>query len=340
MRSWQARRNTACPSRENGFELHSSLPIANRKSKIDNLMTDRSHLLTELRLSESMNLDSISIEQAVDLMNAQDRKAVDAVATQRDANVATVKLVVAGLRNGGRLLYFGAGTSGRLGVLDAAECPPTFRTDPQMVQGTIAGGEAAMFRAQEGAEDRPEDGAAAVDAKGTGPNDVVMGIAAGGTTPYVHGALIRAAERGAKTVFLTCVQATPNEPPVDVVIRPLTGPEVVTGSTRLKAGTATKLVLNTISTIAMVQLGKVYENLMVDLRATNSKLQDRAQRIVAIVTGSPKDKCAELLKQADGHVKLAIVMHECSLSAAEAQARLESADGNLREAMRTENQPN
>jgi len=296
-------------------------------------MTDRSHLLTELRLAESMNLDSMSIEQAVDLMNAQDRKALEAVETQRDPIASAIKLVVVALRNGGRLLYFGAGTSGRLGVLDAAECPPTFRTDPQMVQGTIAGGEAAMFRAQEGAEDRPEDGAAAVDAKNAGANDVVMGIAAGGTTPYVHGALIRGRERGTKTVFLTCVQATPNEPPVDVVIRPLTGPEVVTGSTRLKAGTATKLVLNTISTIAMVQLGKVYQNLMVDLRATNSKLQDRSQRIVATVTGLPKEKCAELLQQADGHVKLAIVMQKCSLSAAEARGRLEMAGGKLREAL-------
>jgi N-acetylmuramic acid 6-phosphate etherase len=296
-------------------------------------MPDRSHLLTELRLPESMNLDSMSIEQAVALMQAQDVRAVEAVATQRDAISAASKLVVAALRSGGRLLYFGAGTSGRLGVLDAAECPPTFRTDPQMVQGTIAGGEAAMFRAQEGAEDRAQDGAAAVDAKNAGPNDCVMGIAAGGTTPYVHGVLIRGRERGAKTIFLTCVQATPTDPPVDVVIRPLTGPEVVTGSTRLKAGTATKLVLNTISTIAMVQLGKVYENLMVDLRATNSKLQDRAQRIVSTLTGLPKEQCAELLKQADGHVKLAIVMQKCSLTAAEARERLEKACGKLREAV-------
>jgi N-acetylmuramic acid 6-phosphate etherase len=298
-------------------------------------MTDRSHLLTEQRLPESMNLDSLSIEQAVALMNAQDSSAVEAVAGQRDAIARAIELVVAGLRSGGRLLYFGAGTSGRLGVLDAAECPPTFRTDPLMVQGTIAGGEAAMFRAQEGAEDRAPDGAAAVDAKAAGANDVVMGIAAGGTTPYVHGALIRAAQRGAKTVFLTCVQQTPNEPPVDVVIRPLTGPEVVTGSTRLKAGTATKLVLNTISTIAMVQLGKVYENLMVDLRATNSKLQDRAERIVATVTGLPRERCAELLKQADGHVKLAIVMHQRALSASEARQQLESAGGRLRESLRS-----
>jgi N-acetylmuramic acid 6-phosphate etherase len=292
-------------------------------------MDDRSHLLTEQRLSESMNLHTMSVEHAVALMNAQDAKAVQAVESQREAIADAIRLVVAALQSGGRLLYFGAGTSGRLGVLDAAECPPTFRTDPQMVQGTIAGGEVAMFRSQEGAEDKAEDGAAAVDAKAAGHNDVVMGIAAGGTTPYVHGALRRAAERGAKTIFLTCVQAVANEPEVDVVIRPLTGAEVVTGSTRLKAGTATKLVLNTISTVAMVQLGKVYENLMVDLRATNSKLQDRAQRIVATLTGLPRERSAELLHQANGHVKLAILMHAKSVNARDAEMIIQSAGGSL-----------
>src|SRR5207237_438135 len=171
------------------------------------------------------------------------------------------------------------------------------RTDPRMVVGTIAGGDAAMFRAQEGAEDRAEDGAAAVDANEAGDNDVVVGIAAGGTTPYVHGALRRARERGAKTVFLTCVQEVAEEPTVDVVIRPLTGPEVVTGSTRLKAGTATKLVLNTITTIAMVQLGKVYENLMVDLRATNTKLWDRGARIISTISNLPRNDAMDLLQK-------------------------------------------
>src|SRR3954470_7426776 len=211
-------------------------------------MQDRAHLLTEQRLPASMALDVMSTEQAVALMNAQDAAAVAAVGAER-ANVArAVELVVAALTAGGRLIYVGAGTSGRLGVLDAAECPPTFRTDPEQVQGIIAGGEQAMFRAQEGAEDRAEDGAAAVDAKNVGQSDIVCGIAAGGTTPYVHGALRRGAERGAKTVFIACVEPTPDEPPVDVAIRPLVGPEVVTGSTRLKAGTATKLVLNTLTT--------------------------------------------------------------------------------------------
>lgn len=298
-------------------------------------MHDRSHLLTEQRLPESMNLDSMGVEDAVALMNVQDAAAVAAVATQCSQIARAVELVAAALSSGGRLLYFGAGTSGRLGVLDAAECPPTFRTDPRMVQGIIAGGETAMFRAQEGAEDKPEDGASAVDAKDVGPSDVVMGIAAGGTTPFVHGALRRAAERGAKTVFLSCVQPVPGEPPVDVVIRPLTGPEVVTGSTRLKAGTATKLVLNTISTLAMVRAGKVYQNLMVDLRATNQKLWDRGARIIATVTGLDRQSSVDLLRRADGHVKAAIVMQSRKVDLPAARNLLAEANGSLRAALGT-----
>jgi N-acetylmuramic acid 6-phosphate etherase len=296
-------------------------------------MQDRSHLLTEQRLAESMELDAMPVKDAVALMNAQDAAAVAAVAAEHGNIAAAVRMVADALRAGGRLIYFGAGTSGRLGVLDAAECPPTFRTDPEMVQGVIAGGEAAMFRAQEGAEDRPEDGAAAVDAKVVGPSDVVMGIAAGGTTPFVHGALRRAAERGAKTIFLSCVQSVPGEPPVDVVIRPLTGPEVIAGSTRLKAGTATKLVLNAISTLAMVQLGKVYQNLMVDLRATNQKLRDRGARIVATITGVGRDEAAQLLRRADGHVKAAVVMHAQGVDLPEARRLLDRTGGRLRDAM-------
>src|SRR5437773_653312 len=205
-------------------------------------MQDRSHLITEQRLAESMELDAMSIRQAVRLMHEQDLRAVEAVASQEEVIAKGVEIVVEGLRRGGRLIYFGAGTSGRLGVLDAAECPPTFRTDPQMVQGVIAGGESAMFKAKEGAEDSPEQGAAVVDEKRVGADDVVMGIAAGGTTPFVHGALRRAAGRGAKTIFLSCVQPVANEPKVDVAIRPLTGPEAATGSPRLPAGPATQPV--------------------------------------------------------------------------------------------------
>jgi N-acetylmuramic acid 6-phosphate etherase len=296
-------------------------------------MNDRSKLLTELRNPDSMNLDALSIPEAVELLHRQDLAALEAVGKEKAAITRAVELVTQQLRQGGRLIYFGAGTSGRLGVLDASECPPTFRADPETVQGVIAGGMEAMFKAKEGAEDLADGGAADVDAKQVTSKDVVMGIAAGGTTPYVHGALRRAAELGAKTIFLSCVQPVANEPKVDVVIRPLTGPEVVTGSTRMKAGTATKLVLNAISTLAMVQLGKVYGNLMVDLKASNTKLWDRGARIVSTVTGLEKDEAMTLLKRSEGHVKAAIVMHERHVDLPEARTLLEKAHGRLRVAM-------
>ena len=297
-------------------------------------MQDRSNLLTEQRLAESMQLDSLSINDALAVMNAQDARAVNAVREVQADVARAVNLVVHALSNDGRLFYVGAGTSGRLGVLDASECPPTFRTDPQMVQGIIAGGEQAMFRSQEGAEDSAEGGANAIAERNVSASDVVIGIAAGGTTPFVHGALRAAKERGAKTVFLSCVEKIENEPAVDVVIRPLTGPEVLTGSTRLKAGTATKLVLNQITTIAMVQLGKCYENLMVDLRATNTKLWDRGARIISMITGINRDASLELLQRADGHVKSAIVMHKRRVDLREAQQLLQTANGRLRDALR------
>src|SRR3954468_51998 len=296
-------------------------------------MNDRSHLLTEQRLPDSMRLDAMSIEDAVALMNRQDQKAVEAVASVQPEIARATRLVVDALRQGGRLLYFGAGTSGRLGVLDASECPPTFRADPEMIQGVIAGGPDAMFRAKEGAEDSPEGGAAAVDEKNVGPKDVVCGIAAGGTTPFVHGALRRAKQRGARTLFVTCVQPTPNEPEVDVVIRPLTGPEVLTGSTRLTPGTATKLVLNTITTLAMVQLGKVYENLMVDMRASNNKLRDRSARIVSTITGLAREESFAAVEKAGGHVKVAIVMVKRNIGAEEARSLLAKNGGKLRAAL-------
>jgi N-acetylmuramic acid 6-phosphate etherase len=298
-------------------------------------MDDRSHLLTEQRLADSTNLDAMSVFDAVALMNRQDAVAVEAVGREQ-ANIArAVDLVVSAIARGGRLIYVGAGTSGRLGVLDASECPPTFRTPPATVQAIIAGGDEAVFRSREGAEDKADDGAAAVDERKVDGHDVVFGIAAGGTTPYVHGALNRARERGAKTVFLCCVANVPNEPEVDVVIRPLTGPEVVTGSTRLKAGTATKLVLNAVTTIAMVRLGKVYENLMVDLRCSNAKLWDRGARIVRAVTGATREEAMATLKDADGWVKAAIVMRKRGVSSAEAVQLIARAEGSLRQALET-----
>ncbi len=281
-----------------------------------------------------MNLDAMTIAQAVAVMNEQDRVAVDAVVRERENVARAIEIVVTSLKRGGRLIYVGAGTSGRLGVLDASECPPTFRSDPNMVQGIIAGGREAVFRAIEGAEDSPDGGARDVEVLNVGSNDVVMGIATGGTTPYVHGALNRAKQLGAKTIFLSCVQPVANEPAVDVVIRPITGPEVLTGSTRLKAGSATKLILNQITTISMVQLGKCHENLMVDLRATNEKLWDRGARIISILCDIDRPAAMDLLKQADGHVKAAIVMRKKHASLEAAQKILERSEGNLRRAIR------
>jgi N-acetylmuramic acid 6-phosphate etherase len=297
---------------------------------LNKLMDDRSQLLTELRLAESQHLDQMPLGEAIDLMNHQDQLAVAAVGRERENIAKAIDLVVAALSQGGRLIYVGAGTSGRLGVLDASECPPTFRSDPQSVQAVIAGGEAAMFRSQEGAEDDAAKGERTIDEKKIGPHDVVFGIAAGGTTPFVHGALRQARRREAKTVFLSCVAPVPNEPAVDVVIRPLTGPEVVTGSTRLKAGTATKLVLNTVTTLSMVQMGKVYENLMVDLRCSNAKLWERGGRIVATLTGISREAATNLLKQADGWVKAAIVMHHRNVDLQIATMLLDQANGSLR----------
>ncbi len=295
---------------------------------------DRSHLLTERRLEESANLDRLPVAEALAIFNEQDAIAVRAVASQQEQIARAIEIVSAALGAGGRLIYVGAGTSGRLGVLDAAECPPTFGTDSSLVQGIIAGGAGAVFKSVEGAEDRAEDGAAAMDEAEVGKLDVVMGIAAGGTTPFVRGGLERAREVGAKTIFLCCVGQTPGEPAVDVVIRPLTGAEILTGSTRLKAGTATKLVLNRITTLAMVRLGKVYENLMVDLRATNAKLRDRALRIVMMVTGRPREEAQELLRLADGEVKTAIVMARRKVCPDEAREILENVQGALRRAIK------
>ena len=239
-----------------------------------------------------------------------------------------IDMVVECFRAGGRLIYVGAGTSGRLGVLDASEMPPTYRADPELVQGIMAGGFEALLKAQEGAEDSPEDGATAIDDRNVGANDFVLGIAASGTTPFVHGALQRARERGAKTGFLLC--SYPGQALIktyDVVIAPLVGPEVITGSTRMKAGTATKLVLNMISTAAMVKTGKVYGNLMVDLQVTCQKLQDRGERILMDTLGLPREEAGMLLDAAGGHVKTAIVMSRLAVDSAEAKRRLDEVDG-------------
>lgn len=293
--------------------------------RADTILDER---LTEQRNPRSSRIDQLSTLEMVELINAEDRLIAEAVGAEREAIAHCVDLVVDALRRGGRLFYVGAGTSGRLGVLDAAEMPPTYRTDPGLVQGVIAGGHAALVRAQEGAEDHPADGAAALDERGVGPTDFVLGIATSGTTPYVHGALARARERGARTGFLLCTPPTAElRAAHDVVIAPLVGPEVITGSTRMKAGTATKLVLNTISTTTMVQLGKVYGNLMVDLQVTCQKLQDRGERILMELLGLERPAATALLGEAGGHVKTALVMGRLGVGREEARRRLEEAGG-------------
>ncbi len=273
-------------------------------------MQNRGHLLTELRNPRSTHLDRMSIAEAVDLMNSEDATVAPAVAAARVDICRAIELVVAAFNAGGRLIYVGAGTSGRLGVLDAAECPPTFLSDPRMVQGVIAGGYDALRRSIENAEDFPADGAAKIDELDVGPRDVVMGITTGGTTPYVHGALQRARQRGAKTIFFGCVAGADVADDADVSIRVLVGPEILAGSTRLKAGTATKMVLNMITTISMVRIGKTFENLMVDVNTrVNSKLIERGTRIIQATTNLDLAAARTLLDQAGGHVKTALVMH-------------------------------
>ena len=286
--------------------------------------------LTEQRNPRSGRIDTLSSEAIVDLINAEDQMVAEAVAEERTAIARAIDLVVETFHQDGRLIYVGAGTSGRLGVLDATEMPPTFGTDPDMVQGIIAGGLDALVRSQEGAEDRPEDGAAAIDERSVGTNDFVLGIATSGSTPYVHGALARARERGSRTGFLLCTHPTPELLAThDVVIAPLVGPEVVTGSTRMKAGTATKLVLNTITTGAMIRTGKVFGNLMVDLQATCEKLQDRGERILMETLGVGRREAADLLRAADGHVKTALVMRGRNVGKDVAAGLLDEASGVL-----------
>jgi N-acetylmuramic acid 6-phosphate etherase len=284
--------------------------------------------LTEQRNPGSATIDELDTLGIVDLINAEDQRVAIAVGRERENIARAIDLVVECLRSGGRLFYVGAGTSGRLGTLDAAEMPPTFRTDPELVQGMIAGGPEALVRAMEGAEDDTAAAERDVEERGIGPADFVLGIATSGTTPYVHAALARARSLGARTGFLLCNE--PDESLIekhDVVIAPIVGPEVITGSTRMKAGTATKLVLNTISTAAMVRMGKVYGNLMVDLQVTANKLRDRAQRILMETLRLDRQAAVSLLDATGGEVKTAIVMGRFGSSAAEARSMLAAAGG-------------
>ena len=293
----------------------------------------RGHLLTEQINPKSQNLDSLSSLELVELFNAEDAQTLSAIADAKTFLAQAIDITSDAIRQGGRLFYVGAGTSGRLGVLDAAECPPTFCTPPEMVQGILAGGESALVKSSEALEDRAEDGKSAIAQHEITSVDVVVGITAGGTTPYVHGALQEAKQRGAKTVMIACVPADQVPADVDIDVRLLVGAEILAGSTRLKAGTVTKMALNILSTGVMVRLGKVYGNRMVDVSVTNSKLRDRALRMLQDLTDLNRESASDLLDQSGKQVKLALLMHWTGLDKEAGEALLKKHYGNLRTAL-------
>ena len=285
-------------------------------------------LLTESRNPATEHIDELPTLDMLRLINEEDAKVAQAVAAELPNIAKAVDEITRRFEDGGRLFYIGAGTSGRLGVLDASECPPTFSVPPTLVQGLIAGGDSALRKSSEQSEDSPEQGAADLAAAGFTGQDVLVGIAASGRTPYVLGALQHANPLGALTIALTCVPDSPMAGLTDVAITPLTGPEVITGSTRLKAGTATKLVLNMLSTGVMIKTGAVYGNLMVNMQATNAKLVDRAQRIIMAATGIDQPAADKLLQESNS-VKTAIVMQKLSVDRSTAEAKLKTHNGNL-----------
>lgn len=294
----------------------------------------RGHLLTEQANPNSHNLDQLSSLELVDLFNQEDAQTLAAIAAARQELAQAIDVTSNALHHGGRLFYVGAGTSGRLGVLDAAECPPTFCTPPELVQGIIAGGAAALIRSSENLEDRPEDGAEAIAQRQINQLDVVVGITAGGTTPYVHGALNAAKQRGARTILIACVSTQQVPADAEIDIRLLVGPEILAGSTRLKAGTVTKMALNILSTGVMVGLGKVYGNRMVDVAVTNHKLHDRALRMLQDLTELNREGAAYLLERSGRKVKLALLMHWTGLDCQTGNNLLEKHQGNLRAALK------
>ncbi|MFZ5516280.1 MAG: N-acetylmuramic acid 6-phosphate etherase [Candidatus Zhuqueibacterota bacterium] len=300
---------------------------------VANLFDELKNLVTETVNPETREIDSKPIEEILKIINNEDKIIPHIIEKEIPYIAKAVEIVVSAFRAGGRLIYIGAGTSGRLGVLDASECPPTFGTDPEMVQGIIAGGYAALTRAQEGAEDKKEAGAKDLMALNFNKNDVACGIAASRRTPYVIGAIEKAKEVGARTIYITCTPREEMNLNVDVAICPVVGPEVIMGSTRMKAGTAQKLVLNMITTSSMIRLGKVYGNLMVDLQMTSKKLEERSKRTVMLVTGVEYEQAAKVLEAADGHVKTALIMILKNVDKKKAQERLRLADGFVRTAL-------
>ncbi|WP_036477008.1 N-acetylmuramic acid 6-phosphate etherase [Myxosarcina sp. GI1] len=298
----------------------------------DNLPS-RGHLLTERTNSRSSNLDRLSTLELVDLFNQEDRQTIEAIAKARVQLAEAIELTASSLSQGGRLFYVGAGTSGRLGVLDAAECPPTFCTPPELIRGIIAGGDDALVKSSEALEDSQSDGKNVIFSESITKFDVVVGITAGGTTPFVHGALQAAKELDAATIAISCVSAEQVPIDADIDIRLLVGPEILTGSTRLKAGTVTKMALNILSTGVMVRLGKVYGNRMIDVAVTNSKLHDRALRIISDLTDLDRQEAEQLLQRSNKKVKLALLMYWTGLDATAASELLLQNNGNLRAAL-------
>jgi N-acetylmuramic acid 6-phosphate etherase len=290
-------------------------------------------LTTEARNPRSTDLDRMDVPAILELINDEDVRVAEAVRGELPHVAAAVELVLEAFRRGGRLLYVGAGTSGRLGVLDAAECPPTFGSDPSLVRGIIAGGEGALVRAVEGAEDDAAAGARAIADAGVGAADVVCGIAASRRTPFVRSAVAAARAAGAKTVYITMNPRSSLDVKVDVAVCPVVGPEVLMGSTRMNSGLAPKMVLTMITTAAFVRMGPTCENMMVDLMATSAKLRERGKRVVMTVTGVAYERAAELLRDAGGSVKVAVVMEKAGVDAVEARRRLDAAGGFVREAV-------
>jgi N-acetylmuramic acid 6-phosphate etherase len=296
-------------------------------------------LPTEAINPNTVSLDKAPVGDIIDMMLAEDRKIVAAVGRERERLAHGVEIIAESMRKGGRLVFVGAGTSGRLGVLEAAEMPPTFGISNRMVQAIMAGGQEAVFRAKEGVEDNYDEGRRAVARLRLTAKDVVVGVSASGMTPFVRGALTQARKVGTKILFVTCFPRTEFEMYVDLIIAPAVGPEVLTGSTRLKAGTATKMVLNMLTTAAMVRVGKTYGNLMVDVQTTSEKLKDRGRRILGTVTGVDYDTAEKLLTRAKGNVKAAIVMQKKGVTLPQAQRLLRRAKESLRDALGEDIEP-
>jgi len=296
-------------------------------------------LPTEQINPNSLAIDKTAVRDIIDMVVNEDRKVVAAVHKEKEKIAHGVEIITQSLRRGGRVIFVGAGTSGRLGVVEAAEMPPTFGTPPRIVQGIMAGGQTAVFQAKEGVEDNYEEGGRSIARLRLSARDVVIGVSASGITPFVRGALTRGRKAGAKIIFVTCWPGSELQTFVDLLIAPAVGPEIIAGSTRLKAGTATKMVLNMLTTIAMIKWGKTYGNLMVDVRTGSEKLKDRAKRILGVVTGLEPDEAEALLKRARWNVKAAIVMQKANLTLPQAMKRLRSADNLVREAIGEDIEP-